>query len=155
MFLINCTWKFEKQRYYWWGGNSWAKSRKVPGHCCFCPGIIPFLKKIPGHLNLIVCPGTIVKIWEIPGQNFFNDFQYINENLVIQNKLLKLIQKLGIWRHPLLRTDYYLESRQYNFIDSTSNRLEHRNIIIKEKIQKYPGKRPIDIICCLRSYFLL
>ena len=35
-------------------------------------------------------------------------------------------------------------SRQYNFIDSTSKKLERRNTIIKEKIQKYPGKRSMQ-----------
>ena len=48
-----------------------------------------------------------------------------------------------------------MEKRDLSFVDTTSNRLERRNIIIKDKIVKFPGKRSIDVLVCLRSYFLL
>ena len=51
--------------------------------------------------------------------------------------------------------DFIMEKRDLSFVDTTSNRLERRNIIIKDKIVKFPGKRSIDVLVCLRSYFLL
>ena len=52
-------------------------------------------------------------------------------------------------------SDYILDHREFEFIDSTSNRLERRNRIIKQKISKFPGNRAIDKVCCLKSYFIL
>ena len=52
-------------------------------------------------------------------------------------------------------SDNILDHREFELIDSTSNRLERRNWITKEKISKFTGKRAIDQVCCLKSYFFL
>jgi hypothetical protein len=75
-----------------------------------------------------------------------------NQNEVIRQKLLKINTKtLKRWvadGESLSWADYLMETRDFNFVDTTSNRLERRNIIID-------GKRPIDVLCCIRSYFIL
>ena len=41
------------------------------------------------------------------------------------------------------------------FTDCTSNRLERNNRVQNTKIKQYPGTKPLDVIVCLRNYFVI
>ena len=81
------------------------------------------------------------------------------ENEVIQEIFMKKIKKfIKRWDREgefLSWSEYLLPNSDSEFIDSTSNRLERRNRIIKDKIMKFPGKRAIDVVCCIKNYFIL
>ena len=80
------------------------------------------------------------------------------ENEVIQEIFMKKIKKfIKRWDREgefLSWSEYLLANRDFEFIDSTSNRLERRNRIIKDKIIKFPGKRAIDVVFCVKNYFI-
>jgi hypothetical protein len=81
------------------------------------------------------------------------------ENEVIQEILMKIIKKfIKRWDREgefLSWSEYLLANRDSEFIDSTSNRLERRNRIILHKRIKFPGKIAIDVVFCIKNYFLL